>query len=375
MKTFSSNTKGTFSDVIEYFHNKQTELLDLWEQNILIDDNTSNRKQVRENAYQMYTLVMRALSSSISEVDVKNLAYKVAEERIKANINIGEFVYNVNSGNSLIINHLIQAKSFSNQLQEIIEIVNELFDQFTYYAVSKYTDLKDKELAEKNNFIQQSHKDRLTILGQMSSSFVHEFRNPLTAIIGFNKLLREEYPEQRYLRIIEGELQQLDFQITQFLHTSKLNVIENKMEEVKVKEMLTDILTFLYPSIVDGDVNVKTKYETEPSILTNKEELRQVFLNILFNSIDALILRGKNKQLEIRCSSNEEYLRIIISNNGPAIPKEIQSTIFEPFYTTKKLGTGIGLFVCKKIVEKYEGEILCESNQHLTSFTVKLPLS
>src|SRR5690606_27861785 len=118
---------------------------------------------------------------------------------------------------------------------------------------TKYTELKNKELQEKNVFLNEAHKDRLSLLGQMSSSFVHEFRNPLTSVIGFIKLLKADHPHLKYLDIISHELDQLKFRITQFLHTSKVELPEKRKQQVALISLFDDILDFVYPSIVDGD--------------------------------------------------------------------------------------------------------------------------
>src|SRR5690606_37479598 len=98
-------------------------------------------------------------------------------------------------------------------------------DQYLYYSVTCYSDVKNQIIDEKTKFIDTSHKDRLTLLGQMTSSFIHEFRNPLTSIQGFIQLLKSENPQMKYLDIISIELQQLNFRISQFLLLSKKELI------------------------------------------------------------------------------------------------------------------------------------------------------
>src|SRR5690606_2093055 len=127
------------------------------------------------------------------------------------------FVYNVNVGRSILIHYLTSSKLKWPDLQEVLNEVNLLFDNFLFYSVTNYTEAKDKIIEEKTQFIDSTHQDRLTILGQMTSSFVHEFRNPLTSISGFIQLLKAENPEMKYLDIIGSELEQLNFRISQFL--------------------------------------------------------------------------------------------------------------------------------------------------------------
>ncbi|MBR8646281.1 hypothetical protein KEH51_28445 [[Brevibacterium] frigoritolerans] len=102
-------------------------------------------------------------------------------------------------------------------------------------------------------------------MGQISSSFVHEFRNPLTAIMGFNKLLKRENPDLKYLDIIDYELNQLNFRITQFLHTSKSDFNEEQREEISVLKLIEEIQELTYANIVDASVNVEIDiYQTSP---------------------------------------------------------------------------------------------------------------
>ena len=223
-------------------------------------------------------------------------------------------------------------------------------------------------------FVNQSHNDRLSLLGQMSSSFVHEFRNPLTSVIGFIKLLKTEYPSLKYMDTIEHELDQLKFRITQFLHASRLEVVDKEQEEIEIEDLLSEILAFLYPSIVDGDVDVKTTIDSTSKIIAVKEEVKQVLVNIILNSIDALKYNASNKELLLTCENKQHSIVFTISNNGPKIPEEMKEAIFEPFYTTKSLGTGIGLYVCKTLIEKHGGTIHCESNDQKTSFIIHLPM-
>jgi C4-dicarboxylate-specific signal transduction histidine kinase len=375
MSSYSHQIISNPELVIEFLEANEASFLSMWQEQIMIGEMDSNKDQVRENGHFMYELVERALLQSINEAEMKQLATKVAKERVEAGSNIGEFVYNVNVGRSIIIKYVLQSELTSCDLPSIINTINELFDQFCFHAVTIYTELKNHEMQQKNVFLTQTHKDKLAILGQMSSSFVHEFRNPLTSIIGFNKLLRIEYPNLKYLDIIELELDQLKFRITQFLHTSKMDLIDNPKENVTLKNLLDNILSFIYPSIVDSDVLVSADIDPTIMIEAYKDELKQVFLNVLFNSIDAVQQRKRPREINVRCFRESDQVIIEVANNGPAIPPEVKETIFEPFYTTKDLGTGIGLFVCKNIIEKHAGYMTCDSNDTLTTFRIYLPLS
>ncbi|MFS1519155.1 histidine kinase N-terminal domain-containing protein [Bacillus sp. SCS-151] len=361
-------------EIVQFLDENVSTFIQSWRQRVLISDSDIHKEEVINNGKKMFQLVKLRLENALSEGDVRKLAYKVASERVEANINIGDLVFNVNEGRKEINNWIISSGFPYDQLIRILEEINTIFDQFSYYTVRKYTEIKEEQLEEKTLFIDQTHKERLTILGQMSSSFVHEFRNPLTTVIGFTKLINNEYPTIKYIDIIEHELHQLNSRVTQFLHVSKKELINGDKFEVSLTRLFDDLLNFIYPSIVDGDVKVTKNIHSDISVFANKEELRQVFLNILLNSIDALQYVRHTKIMNIDCNTSDGKAEITISNNGPAIPKEIIAVIFEPFFTTKELGTGIGLYICKKIINKHEGEISCVSDEKLTTFSIRLPL-
>jgi signal transduction histidine kinase len=361
--------------LIAYMDENLPTYLQNWHQKVVIADHDIHKDKVIQNALHIFELAKRSLRGQLSPEEIKHLAHNVAVQRLEAEINIGEFVYNVNLGRSEIIKFVSGSGISIEQLQPVIETINSLFDEFLYHAVKKYTQLKDAEIQEKTLFIDQSHKERLTILGQMSSSFVHEFRNPLTAVMGFVKLMQQENPRMKYIDIISHELTQLNFRISQFLHASRKGVQEREAEDFALEDLFSDILDFMYPSLVDADVNVVPRIDPTIILRAHKDELKQVLLNLIMNSIDALRQKKQDRRIMIYSKfESDSNVHITISNNGPAIPPETIKTIFEPFFTTKELGTGIGLFVCKKIIEKHKGTISCTSSDEVTTFSIVLPL-
>lgn len=359
--------------LIAFLEEHLPDFLAHWRSHIYIADHDKYVDRIEHNGWSFFQLVKELLGRPYQADHLKELAEKVAKERAEANINIGEFIYNTNLGRSLLIRYALKSGLPIDELQPLIDDINYMFDQFSYYAVTKYAELKNAEIEQKNLFISQSHKDRLTLLGQMSSSFVHEFRNPLTAIIGFIQLLKFEHPNIKYLDIISHELQQLKFRVSQFLHASRKEVAEEEKEHVKLSQLLDEVLSFMYPSFVDEDVAVSTDIDATACVCAYKNLLKQVVMNILLNSIEAVKEKEKPRQIHVQVASRDKETVITISNNGPMIPPEAIQAIFEPFFTTKKLGTGIGLYVCKKIIEDHGGTITCMSNEQTTSFFISLP--
>lgn len=345
-----------------------------WRNKSVISEDDIYKEEVVRNGWQMYQLIKKAIKDPLTEDEIIQLANKTAHERVQANVNISEFVFNVNTGRSEVVKWVWNSGIPSEELQPFIDQINALFDKFSYLAVRKYTQIKEKQLEEKELYINQTHKERLTILGQMSSSFVHEFRNPLTSVIGFTRLLQNELPDHPYLEIMRHELDQLNYRISQFLHVSRKELIESKRDDVNLSFLLQELVEFLYPSLLDGDVVIQLDIDPSITMIANKDELRQVFLNLIINSIDALQqTKDGSRTIQVVCVEKGAFTELSITNNGPKIEEEAIHAIFEPFFTTKDLGTGIGLYICKKLIEKHDGEIYCRSDDDKTSFVIRLP--
>lgn len=337
---------------------------------VVVMENDPFKGNIHLNGLAMYRLVIGYFRSQVTHEHIKQLAYKVSQERNQAKINIGDFAYNVCLGRQMIQDILLRSPFPPELLLSAILKMNECFDIFLVHAVSKYTELKNNDLAEKQMFIERSHKDRLTILGQLASSFVHEFRNPLTSIIGFSKLLKEDYPTLPYVDIIENELYQLNYRVSQFLLASKKGAVEKNVDTFSVQELVEEILSFLYPNFVNVNAEIYRNIDPSFTLTGYRDEIRQVFINIISNALDATQRKTGHKMIGIEAIQNDHEARITISNNGAPIPPDMLSVIFEPFFTTKELGTGIGLYVCKEIIERHAGTITCESTEEQTQFSM-----
>ncbi|MFE1628929.1 histidine kinase N-terminal domain-containing protein [Brevibacillus reuszeri] len=358
-------------DLTFFLEKHEAEVVEEFRKQIVVAEHDQYRGMIHLNGQAMYRLVVGYVGDRISQEDIKHLAYKVAHERNQAEINIGDFVYNVCLGRQLVFD-LLQKGPFSpSTLVPALIKINECFDIFLVHAVSQYTSMKDSDLEEKKIFIERSHKDRLTILGQMAASFVHEFRNPLTSIIGFSKLLKEDYPSLPYVDIIENELYQLNYRVSQFLLVSKKGAVYKTKELLHMQILFEEILAFLYPNIVDVNANMKCSIDPELTLDGYKDEIKQVFINIISNALDALQKKVGDKEIVIEAFQREGAAIVTIANNGLPIPVDLQAVIFEPFFTTKELGTGIGLYVCKEIIEKHGGTIACESTEDRTVFSME----
>ena len=330
-------------------------------------------KELMDNPRKnMFSQLSDTIFGDIPESKIKEMARRIAIEQSDS-INIGDVLYNINIGRGIFIDFILRMDLPSSMLQMTIRNINRHYDIFTYELVSTYINLKNKVIDEKTTFINENHKDKLALLGQISSSFVHEFRNPLTAVMGFNKILKKEYPDMKYLDIMDYELNQLNFRITQFLHTSKAEFNEELIMDISIRELIEEIKQLSYANIIDTNVKVEIDVPTDLIIKARRNGLKQVALNLFVNSIEALKNQPTERVIKVKSIVENDHLVISLSNNGPMIAKENIEAIFEPFFTTKELGTGIGLYVCKKIIESYNGKLTCSSNPDWTEFSIYLP--
>ncbi|MEH7744027.1 histidine kinase N-terminal domain-containing protein [Neobacillus drentensis] len=366
------------TDLIDFFNQNKQKLIQDWENAIVTTNTDPFKLKIHDNGEALLEVLLNMHKMTEKELldIIEKLAIEVSEERVLADINLGDFVYNVNLGRTVLYSQLSTTGLPWASLQEALNKVNFCFDKFLYYAVSHYSEAKNKIIEEKTMHIDSTHQDRLTLLGQMTSSFIHEFRNPLTSVQGFIQLLKADYPEMKYLDIISSELDQLNFRISQFLLLSKKELIGKEKDDFNLNTLVEEVLNFLYPSILDGKVKIRKELREDIILNGYADEIRQVLINIIFNAIDVLNHdENPNPTIEINSSLENQFIKINISNNGPVIPAELRKSIFEPFFTTKKLGTGLGLFVCKEIIEKHKGKLDCDSSPDKTTFSILLPIA
>lgn len=351
-----------------HLKNNRHQFVENWKNKMIISEKDPFKQEVVQNGANLLELIIELIMEDKDINYLQPLCEKIAIERAGADANIGDFVYNANVGR----NELFEAMRIGckrSRTETDYTKIHTCFDKLIYYTVLKYSEIISRNLEEKQQYINETHKERLTILGQMSASFVHEFRNPLTSIMGFVKLLKTDHPNLSYLDIISHELDQLNFRISQFLLVSKKEMW-NESERFLVNDLFQDIIQFLYPSLVNANVLIEKNLPYPIPLVGYRSEVKQVVLNILMNSIDALESVKEERKIIIDVFEEDQAVRIVIKNNGPMIPADNVETIFEPFVTTKKLGTGIGLFVCKQIVEKHKGSILCRSDNDWTEFQI-----
>lgn len=241
---------------------------------------------------------------------------------------------------------------------------------YRYITYKDYLLISLKELQEAMRL-----KERLAAIGEVSSKVAHEIRNPLNAIQLYTNLIkresREEGEAQEHLNIIHEETQRLNRFITKLLGFARPK--EPSIKSMNLKNELNFVLNILLPDAKEKNIDVDINDVKESTIiLGDPDQLRECFINLAKNSVEAMENNGK---FTIYSIEDKEYISIFFKDTGKGIPKEDREKIFNPFYSTKKSGTGLGLPMVKKIIEAHRGKINIESEPGQgTVIEIRLPL-
>jgi len=222
-------------------------------------------------------------------------------------------------------------------------------------------------------------------LARLTKITAHEIRNPLTGILGATQLIRrkfsDEHPIKEFLDRIEREINRLE-KITHRMNNFSTEETGN-IELFNIHEVLDEII-FFSEKARPGLKVVRVYDPSIPEVLLDKGAIHKVFLNLMKNSMESA-----EKDIRISVSTcyeniwslpdalkkeKKNYCRIDFSDNGCGIPKDISNQIFNLSFTTKKKGSGLGLFVCKNILEKMGGSISAANLSQPTVFRIHLPL-
>jgi signal transduction histidine kinase len=241
----------------------------------------------------------------------------------------------------------------------------------TIGIIEVFTDIT--ELKETQERLIRSEK--LAVLGKLGGTLGHELRNPLSTIaysVYFLKMKlwqKEEEKIRKHLNILEEEVAISNKIISDILTFCRVK--EPKLAKVNIRDVLEGPLSKIHvPSNIEVDMKIKNEL---PLILADEIQLKQVFSNIILNAIQAM---PKGGMLTITGIKKDRFIEIGISDTGEGIPKENLDKIFEPIFSTKAHGTGLGLCVCQSIIEMHKGKIKIESEAEKgTRFIVQLPIT
>lgn len=203
----------------------------------------------------------------------------------------------------------------------------------------------------------------------MASSIAHEIRNPMTTVRGFLQLFsnKMQHAEEReYFQLMIDELDRSNAIISEFLSLAKNKQI--KLKKVSLNQIIENMTPLIKADALKADKNIYIKLGDIPDILLDENEIRQLILNLVRNGLEA-IEPGGNVSVSTFVSGHELIMEV--ADNGCGIPEEVMDKIGQPFFTTKKNGTGLGVSVCYNICQRHNAKIDFKTGGTGTTVCVK----
>jgi len=267
------------------------------------------------------------------------------------------------------------AASLKDKTQRLLGAQQELQHWNTELETRVQSRTRDLKAAQEQIII----NEKLAALGEMASVVGHELRNPLAVMNNSVYFLKTKLTAaagvagldpkiERYLKMIEGEISKSNTIIRDVLDFARNRALISK--PVKFDELVNSAIERI--AIPVGVTLKKDLQLGSTEVPIDEDEIRQVLVNLMENACQAMISGG---MLTIGTKSYAEFAELVIADTGCGIPKEHLAKIFAPFFTTKSRGTGLGLAVVKKIIDRHQGVLKVDSKiGEGTTFTIRLPM-
>jgi signal transduction histidine kinase len=249
-----------------------------------------------------------------------------------------------------------ELKTFSQQMEEKIQKTT--------------ADLRKTEA-------QLIRSEKLAALGQLAAGIAHEIRNPLTSINiliqSTMQKLPSEDPQREDFKVIEEEIHRINEIIDHFLQFAK--PASPHLERAEITSIFEETLQLLRPQMEKLQIFIEKDFQSLPLMTIDNEQVKQVILNLLMNAIQAMP-GGGQLRLGGEVSKDGQWIRLSIQDSGVGILPEDMDKLFDPFFSTKEGGMGLGLSIAHRIIDQHHGKIEVESAPGKgTLFTVWLPIS
>ncbi|MBZ5497316.1 MAG: sensor histidine kinase [Acidobacteriia bacterium] len=225
-------------------------------------------------------------------------------------------------------------------------------------------------------FEQLKQSDRLAALGQLSAGIAHEIRNPLGSIKGSIEILETEIapdnPKHEFVRIIKEETARLNSIVAEFLRFARPP--KPAVELASLNELISSTLNLLQKEAEHSRVEIRKCLDPLlPEVNVDRDQIRQVLLNVVLNGIQAMPQGGV---LEVSSARADGKVVVEVADNGPGLEEEDLERVFDPFFTTKPQGTGLGLSISYQLLQRHGGRINAERNAGRgMTFRIELPIA
>jgi len=257
---------------------------------------------------------------------------------------------------------------------------------FSIIIVRDLTEQKRWDKREQEHLDELTHIARLNLVGEIVSEMAHEVNQPLTAIANYsqtclNIINNDVHNKDKLIEVLNKSHAQV-LKAGQIIHRMRDLINSKKLQgnNADINKLINDAICLCGSALKQNSVMIKLELKEKlPSLQIDSIQIEQVLINIIRNSLDALTSspRTTPKKLSIQTKKkNEDYLEIRIKDNGPGIEKDVQEKIFTPFYTSKENGMGLGLSICRSILDAHSGILYFNSLPGKgTTFYLSLPIN
>ncbi|HXA08463.1 MAG TPA: hybrid sensor histidine kinase/response regulator [Chthoniobacterales bacterium] len=269
--------------------------------------------------------------------------------------------------------------------REMREVINRNVERTRLHRTSESAASEIKEL--NNRLLQElAQKERLASLGQASAEFVHDIGNPLTIVWGYVQLLAKKLEESengdspngvssnKELEIIEQNVRLCRDLLTMWQSYGSVEAAPHKL--ISISNIVREVVASVGAMAKEAAVELKCEVTENPCSLTGDAvQITRAIQNVIINAIQAC--PASKGSVAMSCIRKDFYVDVCVADNGHGISSEQISKIFDPYFTTKqgKSGTGLGLYITKKVVEDHNGSIKVDSTPQVgTTITIRLPL-
>lgn len=249
--------------------------------------------------------------------------------------------------------------SMPGEIGEVVQAINNMADN-----------IKEKKRLEE----ELMRSERLVALGRLVTGVAHELRNPLAIVKATVQVMEGDFKSQQglkeYTKVICDQVDRGNLVIKELLDFGRPS--KPIVSPIELNSLLESVLTFTYPMLRQNKIELVKRLEPNlPLVNLDKDRMKQVFVNLIINSIQAMQGGGK---LIIKSMVKEEYIEVNFIDSGSGIKADDLSRVFDPFYTTRDDGAGLGLSISYQIVHMHMGKIwIAETSSRGTTMAVSIP--
>ncbi len=347
---FSEFTKASDS-IINYYHVLETQIR-------LLKEEVEKKNKELERAREYLENILNTIPLGIVVYDKNSVSFsnKTAEKLNFENIMEGANIEDKKAG--LVRN----GKGYYRWKKDMLHNGFRGKEVLIIEDVTEFERMKER----------LERDERLKAMGEMAARIAHEIKNPLGSMELFLSMLLEgniKSKEKRYAEHIRYGVQTIDRIINNILSYTRPKTLA--LREERIGKIVEEILDFMRLSIETRDISVVCHIEYQGNLLFDADMMKLVIMNFISNAIDAIKGRG---QIRIDVKEDEKNVIIVVADNGCGMNEDTRKNIFNPFFTTKDKGVGLGLFIAHNIVHAHGGYIEVDSIEGAgTIFSIYLP--